>query len=142
MDSDKKKNQNIGCIIAITIFVIAILIYLFIDDNGLIASTGESVLLIAGLVIAFFICKTLFGNNNANNENSDNNIDCNETNKKQSKQKSSLGCILTGVACIVIFATVTTALTSSSSTNYIVGAIVITIVCIGLGILIYKSSKD
>ena len=143
MSTDGNKNHNGGCIIAVVIFIIVNLINLFNNNGELIASTGQNVLLIAGLVIAYLICKALFGkNNNDKGINTIDNISHNSEAKQSPNNQNSLGCILSGIACIAIFAIVTTVITSSEATNYSVGVAIIIIICVGLGILIYNSFKD
>ena len=148
--SENKESNNTGCIVCIALFVIGSLVYTFATESSeSIAETGTFFLTIAGLAIVFFVCKFLFSNKSHDSDSSKTYsqkptsfAQTSQTNSNNKVNKSPWGCILTGLACVVITVIIVTSITSSFSFNYAAGVAIIIILAIVIGIFMYNSFKE
>lgn len=144
-NSENNRSNNTGCIIGVIIFIIVNLVSFFEkNDADSIAESGGAVLAIAGLVIAYFVCKALFGkdsNKTGNSKVSFHNA-TESSEKEKPTDKTPWGGILIGVACIIVTVAIIGVMTSSFSINYAVGVIVVIVLASGIGYFIFNSSKD
>ena len=148
--SENKESNNTGCIVCIALFVIGSLVYTFATESSeSIAETGTLFLTIAGLAIAFFVCKFLFSNKSPDNDSSKTYsqkptsfAQTSQTNSNNKVNKSPWGCIFTGLACVVITGIIVNSITSSFSFNYAAGVAIIIILAIVIGIFMYNSFKE
>lgn len=148
--SENNESNNIGCIIAIVLLVIVNIVYFFATESAeSIAETGGVLLIIAGLAIAYFVCKALFGNKSKDGDGSKvsshkstPSTPTSQTNVDDNTNKSTWGCIFKGLACIVVTVIIIGSITSSFSFNYAVGIGFAVVLAIVIGVLIYNSLKD
>lgn len=152
--SENKESNNTGCIICIVLFVVANLIYFFTTESSeSIAKIGEGLLTIAGVAIAYFVCKALFGSKSKDTESASDvaqtatataarETSSNGNSQSNNSYKSLGGCILTGIACIVIAEIIVASISSSFNLNYAVGVAFAVVLAIVIGYFIYTSFKD
>lgn len=142
---ENKESNNTGCIVGTVLFVIGNLVYFFTTESSeSIAETGGVLLAIAGFAIAWFVCKALFTNKSYDSDSSKTNspTQTSQTTSNDNPNKSPWGCILTGLACVVITVIIVGSITSSFSFNYAVGIAFAIILAIVFGLIIYSSFKE
>lgn len=134
--SENENSDNNGCIIVGIVLLAIVGIYFFFKetDADSIAETGGTLLTIGGLAIAYFVCKALFGQKTTDTDNSSD-----TTSENNNSSKSTLGCILTGLACLVITIIILFSLTYSYDVRYIAGITFIVVFAIAIiGFFIYN----
>lgn len=160
--SENKESNNTGCIVLVALLVIGNLIYFFATESSeSIAETGGALLVVAGLAIAYFVCKALFGNESSDSDHpkdsspfsdstsisdlssiSDSSPSSSKSDTDNASSNSSWGCIWRGLACLVITGGIVTTITTSDSMNYAVGAIGAVVGITVIGIVLYYSFKE
>lgn len=128
-NNEKNKENNIGCIIAIVIFIVANLIYTFYTTEfAEFENIGKFILTLGGLAIGYFLYKAIKSKFN----NSD---------SEDRKGTSIWGCLIIGLVLLVTTALIINAFTSSPTVNYVIGVLVIVVLSIILGVYMYNSSN-
>ena len=148
--SENKESNNSGCIVGIALLVIGNLVFFFANESSeSIAETGSFFLVIAGLAIAYYVCKFLFSNKSPDSDSSKTYSQkptsftpTSQTNSNGNSNNSPWGCIFKGLACVVITGIIVTSMTSSFSFNYVVGVAFAIIFAIVIGIFLYNSFKE
>lgn len=135
---NKKENSSSGClIVAIVIFVIGTLIYIFNFGDLDFYESGRELMGIVGIAISILICVALFGSKKSSPKE-----ERSENGNAIKKQESSVGCILKGIACVAIFALIINVITSFDSLNYGIGISFVILLVIAIAVFFYYSLKD
>lgn len=124
----EEEKSNNGClIVGIVVFVIVSTV-VALKDSESVANTGNCILAILGLVIAYFVGKYIYNSINKISNNS-------------KKKTSGFGCIAAIIVGICILMGVS-AFAIDFDNSYVVGIIVLVIVAIAFGIYFISQTKD
>ncbi len=136
-NKDEKKGGNIGCLIVVIIFVIGSIAY-GINSHSYdeFAEIGAGIMVIAGLVAAYFILKYFGVLKEGGSSSSDE-----STYKGEKKGAGVKGCLAV-LGVLLFFGLMAYLFSASTEVNHAVGIIVLVVVAVGLGILFYSMKDD